>query len=336
MLKFIIASLLLLNYNYKMGKSLVTKLNNGVNMPLIGLGTWKSSKADVSFAVQIAIKHGYRHIDCASDYDNEDEVGNSLKSMIGKVIERKDIFITTKLWNTFHKPEDVSIAMQQSLDKLKCDYIDLYLMHYPTGEEKCDKDLSCLGEDELVSNVDYVQTWKAMEKLLDTKLVKSIGVSNFNIYQLNRIIKECNIVPVVNQIENHPYLTDQSLVQFCQLNSIHVTAYSPLGSLDREWASADDPHILHDAKLIDIAKSYNKTVSQLVLRFQLQRGLSVIPKSVNADHIRENIDIFDFEISSNDMEKILSLNKNWRAMDVSWIKNNKYFPFRSDYNELFN
>lgn len=319
-----------------MAKNFVIKLNNGLNMPLVGLGTWKSKPSEVLLAVESAFKCGYCHVDCAFDYENENEVGNALQKLVcEKIVKREDIFVTTKLWNTFHKPEDILEAFQQSLSQLKCDYIDLYLMHYPTGEDKSYEDFPNLSEDERrVSNIDYVSTWKAMEKLLDTKLVKSIGVSNFNKFQLNRLIKECDIVPAVNQIENHPYLTEKSLVKFCQSKHVHVTAYSPLGSIDREWASKNDPQLLKDNTLINIAQKYNKSVAQLVLRFQLQRGLSVIPKSINVDHIQDNIDIFDFEISSTDMEKIYFLNKDWRAMDVSWIKDNKYFPFSDEYNEL--
>ena len=312
--------------NSRMTKNLTVKLNSGYTMPLVGLGTWKSKANKVSEAVLVAIQSGYRHIDCASDYENEAEVGSGILNAVSSgIVDRKDMFITSKLWNTFHQPEDVRPAFMSSLSKLNCSYIDLYLMHYPTGENENGK--TC------VSDIDYVVTWKAMELLLKDGLVKSIGVSNFNLFQLNRILKECSIVPAVNQIENHPYLTEEKMINFCQSRNIHVTAYSPLGSLDREWASAGDPSLFQDQKLIELAKAYNKSVAQLVLRFQLQRGLSVIPKSINSEHIQDNINVFDFEISIDDIKTISSLNKNWRAMDVSWIKGNKYFPFCDDYHE---
>ena len=311
-----------------MAKNWTIKLNSGLMMPMVGLGTWKSSTNDVSKAVQVAIESGYRHLDCASDYENEAEVGAGLLSALRSGgLERKDMFITTKLWNTFHRPEDVHPALMRSIKKLNCSYIDLYLMHYPTGEDEDEAESPC------VANIDYVDTWKAMEALLKEGLVKSIGVSNFNTFQLNRILNEGSVVPAVNQIENHPYLTYEKMVQFCKLKNIHVTAYSPLGSADREWATACDPSLFRDEKLIELAKSYNKSIAQLALRFQLQRGISVIPKSVSSEHIRENIRIFDFDISANDMITIFSLNRNWRAMDVSWIEGNKYFPFRDNYQE---
>ena len=304
------------------------KLNSGHIMPLLGLGTWKSSIENVFHAVQISVKHGYRHIDCASDYENEEGVGASLASLIDSgVVKREELFITTKLWNTFHQPEDVRPAFEQSLSKLQCSYVDLYLMHFPTGEN----DINCPSKQ--VCDVDYVQTWKSMEKLVVDEKVRSIGLSNFNAYQLNRIIDNCDIVPAVNQIENHPYLCDENLVQFCKSKNIHVTAYSPLGSLDREWASKDDPCLLDDKVLNKIASKYHKTVPQIVLRFQLQRGISVIPKSVSTKHIKDNFDVFNFEITPDDMKRIFELNRNWRAMDISWIKGHKYFPFGDDYKE---
>ena len=315
---------------------MLAKLNNGLSIPFIGLGTWKSKSNEVKSAVMAAISSGYRHIDCALEYDNEKYVGEGINEMINKgLVSRNDLFITSKLWNSFHRPEDVLPSFKESLTRLNLSYIDLYLMHFPTGEDKSSKDFPDLSEEERqVEKVDYVDTWRAMEALVEKGLCKSIGVSNFNEYQLERLLENSNIPPAVNQIEVHTYFTQTNLVNFCQSKGVHVTAYSPLGSLDREEATSDDPNILHDPTMEKLASQYKRTIPQIVFRSLIQRGLSVVPKSVTPQRIECNINVFDFELAQNDMKTISSLNKNWRALDLSWMDaNHRYFPFKEGYSE---
>lgn len=311
------------------------KLLTNHSIPMLGLGTWKSPKGQVKAAVEAAIDAGYRHIDCALAYQNEDEVGEAIQNKIkeGK-ISREDVFITSKLWNVFHDPDDVRPALQKSLKSLQLEYLDLYLIHWPqayvNNGDLFPKDAN--GKF-LYSDVDYVDTWKAFEKLQQEGLVKNIGVSNFNEYQINRIIKECSVVPANNQIECHPYLRNDSVIKFCHSKGITVTAYSPLGSPDRPWAKPEEPILLEDPKIKAIAERLGKTPAHVVLRYQIQRGVIVIPKSVTPSRIASNIQLFDFELTKEDMDVIGSFDRNFRGCGLEWIKDHKYWPFRENYSE---
>lgn len=309
------------------------KLNNGLEMPILGLGTWKSKPEEVIRAVEYAIDIGYRHIDCAFVYQNEKEVGVAIENKINSnVVRRDDLWVTSKLWNTFHPPHLVEPALKMSLENLKLDYLDLYLIHWPQAYQEGD---SLFPVDETgktaYSDAHFKATWRAMEDCVRKGLTKSIGVSNFNSQQLTEILSDCSIAPVVNQIECHPYLTQTKLSMFCKERKVVITAYSPLGSPDRPWAKPDDPELLEDAKLKSVAKKYKKTVAQVLLRYQVDRGHTVIPKSVTASRIEENFKIFDFKLSDADIEYINSMNCNGRLCHLNWVKDHSLYPFSIEY-----
>jgi len=268
-------------------------LNNGVKMPWLGLGVWKITKPEeIDFAVKTALEAGYRSIDTAEVYGNEEGVGKAIRE---SGIPRDEIFITTKLANSEQrKGYDAALrAFEESRKRLGVEYIDLFLIHWPVKDK-------------------YVESWKALIKLYNDGLVRAIGVSNFLIHHLEDIISETGVVPAVNQVELHPWLNQSELVEFCQKHKIQVEAYSPLmgGRLGEV------------TELNDIANKYRKTPAQIVLRWNLQRGIIVIPKSVHRERIFENSQIFDFSLSDEDMELINSLNRNQRFLPDP---NNVYF-----------
>ncbi|KAF7660173.1 hypothetical protein LDENG_00286740 [Lucifuga dentata] len=290
-------------------------LSSGQKMPMVGLGTWKSAPGQVKQAVLAALDCGYRHIDCAAAYGNEQEVGEALAVRVGpgKALHREEVFVTSKLWNTKHDPEDVEEACKTTLDHLGLSYLDLYLMHWPMAFQR-GKELMPRREDGSMcySDTHYQDTWVAMEKLVDTGLVKAIGLSNFNTRQTDDIISMARYKPVVNQVECHPYLSQADLLSHCRLVDVCVTAYSPLGSGDRPWASADERSLLEDPQLRAIAQRYQKTPAQVILRWHVQRGVVCIPKSVTPSRIQQNLQVFDFSLSGDDMNLIESFNRNKR------------------------
>ncbi|XP_018320814.1 aldose reductase isoform X2 [Agrilus planipennis] len=307
-------------------------LNNGLQIPIFGLGTWKSQPGQVTQAVKDAIDIGYRHIDCAFIYGNENEVGEAISAKIeeGKV-KREDLWITSKLWNTFHRPDLVEGALRKSLKNLRVDYLDLYLIHWPMaykeGNDLVPKDSA---GNVIFSDVDYVDTWKSLEKVHMKGLAKSIGVSNFNKRQIDRILENATVLPVTNQVECHPYLAQKKLGDYCKSKNIVITAYSPLGSPDRPWAKPDDPKLMDDPKLKSIAEKYKKSSPQILLRYQVERGHIVIPKSVSKQRIIENIDIFDFKLTPEDVAYINSFDCNGRICPYDEAKTHKDHPFVND------
>uniref|UniRef100_T1JXD3 NADP-dependent oxidoreductase domain-containing protein n=1 Tax=Tetranychus urticae TaxID=32264 RepID=T1JXD3_TETUR len=305
-------------------------LSDGNQIPVFGLGTWKSKPGEVKNAVKFALlEAGYRHIDCALVYQNEDEVGQALKEVFGSgSLKREDVFITSKCWNSYHSRAKVTEACKLSLKNLGLDYLDLYLIHFPVGVQEGGSMFPEDAEGKMIrSDVDYLETWKGMEDVHKAGLSKSIGISNFNSEQIKRILDNCEIKPVTNQIEVHPYLTQEPLIDFCLKNGIAVTAYSPLGSPDRPWAKPEDPSLLDDPKIKEIAKKHGKTSAQVLLRYANQRGLIVIPKSVTPTRIAENIDIFDFELAPEEIATINSFNRNWRAVAFNTYAGHPYHPF---------
>jgi len=311
------------------------KLNNGKEIPIFGLGTWKSKPGEVEQAVKDAIDLGYRHIDGAHIYGNESEVGAGIRAKIDDgTVKREDLFVVSKLWNTFHRPDLVEPAIRTTLKDLGLDYVDLYLIHFPFGWKE-DNGLFPKDDNESekmqYSDVDFVETWKAMEGLVGKGLAKSIGVSNFNSQQLERLLGSATIVPAINQIECHPYLNQRKLIDFCKSKGIVVTAYSPFGSPDRPWAAADEPKLIDDPKLVEIGKKYNKSSAQVILQWVVQRDVIVIPKSVTQSRIAENINIFDFKLTPADMDVIYEMNRDWRAVLLTHIKDHKYYPFSAEF-----
>ncbi|XP_050514137.1 aldo-keto reductase family 1 member B1 [Diabrotica virgifera virgifera] len=305
------------------------KFNNGNEIPIFGLGTWKSKPGEVAQAVKDAIDIGYRHIDCAFVYGNEKEVGEALAAKFADgTVKREDIFITSKLWNTYHRPDLVEKCLQQTLSNLGIQYLDLYLIHWPMAYKE-DLDIFPRREDGSIifSDVDYVDTWKEMEKVQQKGLVKSIGVSNFNEKQIERVLKIAKIKPVNNQVECHPYLNQKKLIDFCRSKDITVTAYSPLGSPDRPFAKPGDVELLHDPKLKDLAAKHNKSPAQILLRFQVERGVIVIPKSVNKGRLEQNIDIFDFSLSKEDLATLESFDCDGRLIRLDAALGHPHHPF---------
>ncbi|OZJ04747.1 hypothetical protein BZG36_01792 [Bifiguratus adelaidae] len=288
------------------------KLYTGATIPAIGLGTWLSEPGKVRTAVEVAIKTGYKHIDCAYVYRNEQEVGEAFAN---SKFDRKELFVTSKLWNIYHRPEYVRPAVEASLKNLKLDYLDLYLVHWPVAfppptDKPSEIPLNPTMEQLIpkkdgkvqIDQVDILQTWKSMEALVDAGLVKHIGLSNFNIQKIQHVLDHCRIRPAAIQVELHPGLLQDDLLAFCAKENIHVTAYSPLGNnVYGEERIVDMPEVAQ------VAKKLNKTPAQVCISWAAQRGTSVIPKSVTPSRIEENFQ--DFELSKDDFDAVSSLGR---------------------------
>ncbi len=253
-------------------------LNNGVNIPQLGLGTWMIIGPKAEHAVTSALEIGYRHIDTARIYRNESRVG---KAISASGMKREDVFITTKIFNTQHR--DPVKALDDSLRRLGTDYVDLYLIHWPVKER--------------------LRTWKILEGELAKGKVKAIGVSNFTARHLEELIQNSNVVPAVNQVEFHPYLYQKVLLKYCQSKNIALEAYSPLAHGRRQ----------ENSTITSLSKKYKKTTAQIMIRWSLQLGNIVIPKSSHPARIKENFEVFDFSISDADMELIGALNEDLRT-----------------------
>lgn len=289
--------------------------DNGDELPMIGLGTWKSAPGEVYDAVTYALKTGYRHLDCAAIYGNEAEVGQALsESVEAGVVDRDDVWVTSKLWNDAHRPEHVRPALVSTLDDLQIDTLDLYLMHWPvalthgTGMPE--------GPDDFVSldEVPLSETWAAMEALVDEGLVRHIGVSNVNVPKLRRLMDAADHAPEMNQVELHPYLQQRDLLNFAEEHDLPLTAYSPLGSKDRPegMKAEDEPLLLEDPTINEIADRHDATPGQVLISWALHRDTVVIPKSVTPAHIDENLAAADLSLTEDDMEAITELDRGHR------------------------
>lgn len=294
------------------------KLNTGCKMPILGLGTWKSEKGQVYNAIREAIKIGYRHFDCAAAYYNEEEVGNAIADAIKDGdVSRKELFITSKLWNDAHKAEDVIPALQKTLSDLKLEYLDLYLVHWAVALKK-DTGMN-ITPDSFVSleETPLSETWKAMEEAVSLGLVKSIGVSNYNLKNLEEMKDYAKIMPAVNQVESHPFLAQNELIEYAKKNGIVITAYAPLASRDRPdgMKNENEPALLEHPVVLEIAEKYKATPAQILIAWQINRNVVVIPKSVSAERLQENYDAKDINLKKEDMEKLAELNKGYRYIN---------------------
>ncbi|XP_077992322.1 aldo-keto reductase family 1 member C15-like [Glandiceps talaboti] len=299
------------------------KLATGAQMPLIGFGTYNCK--EVGQAVKTALNVGYRHIDCAFVYGNECEIGDALQTKFKDgPLKREDVFVTSKVWFTHLRPHLVRESCLSSLKNLRLDYLDLCLVHWPLSL-KPGKGLLPKDEDGqlMFDDVDFVDSWKALENLVDEGKCKSIGVSNFNEKQMERILSVAKHPIAVNQVESHPYLTQESLLRFCTSHGIVMSAYCAMGRPGEKEGVA----VVDDPVIQKISDTHNKSPSQVCLRYQIQRGVAALAKSVTPRRIQENFEIFEFELSKEEMDAVNKLNKNQRIILFENFKGHPEYPF---------
>lgn len=324
--------------------SRVVTLNNGTKMPLVGLGCWKIPNEVCATQVYEAIKLGYRLFDGAEDYGNEKEVGEGIQRAIKEgIVKREDLYVVSKLWNSFHHPKNVRAALKRTLDDLKLDYLDLFYIHFPIAlkfvpfEEKYPPGLYTSAEDEKAGfiseeNVPIIDTYRALEELVDEGLIKSIGISNFSGSIIMDLLRGCRIKPVALQIEHHPYLTQERLVRYVQQQGLQVVAYSSFGPQSFIEMGSDlaksTPPLFENPKIVEIAKRHGDDISpsQVLLRWATQNGVAVIPKSSKKERLHDNLHIDDkLTLTDQELKEISALNKNIRFNDpYTWCDKNPF------------
>uniref|UniRef100_A0A146LBM5 Alcohol dehydrogenase [NADP(+)] n=1 Tax=Lygus hesperus TaxID=30085 RepID=A0A146LBM5_LYGHE len=295
--------------------------SGSMKMPIIGIGTWQGSNDEVLVAVDAALEAGYRHIDTAHVYFNETGIGSVLKKWFdsGK-LKREEVFIVTKVNPSHLRPEHIEKSLDESLERLGLEYVDLFIFHNPVGWKYTEDGKMPLEDGVLAVDMktDHVACWKVMETMVDKGKTKSIGVSNFTLNQVKRLLEVGRIKPVYNQVELHVYFQQKELVEFSKKNGVVTCAYGPIGSpgLEKfnERVGGQLPgheylHPMEDPVVLEIAKKYGKTPAQVLLRHLVQYGIGVIPKSSNPKRVKENIDIFDFELTPEEYEKMKALDK---------------------------
>jgi D-xylose reductase len=316
----------------------------GQLMPAVGLGLWKLDCDEVADTVYNAIKTGYRHLDSAADYGNEKQVGEGIARAIADgLCRREDLWITSKLWNTFHRQEHVQAACKKSLDDLGIEYFDLYLVHFPIALKYVDFNdryppewIFNPGDEYPAMEPDAVplsETWTAMEGLVENQLARKIGVCNYSAVLLHDLMSYARIKPAMLQIESHPYLTQEALIRTAQAYNIAVTAFSPLGALSYvsiDMATAGDS-VLSEPVVIKAAERAGATPAQVVLRWGVQRGTAVIPKTSKAERLMENLSLSNFSLTDDEMASISSLNQNRRFNDPGVFCEGAFGKFHSIY-----
>lgn len=298
------------------------------SMPALGLGTWKSEPGAVGAAVREALRLGYRHLDCAAIYGNEQEIGAALAAALeaeggAPALRRDGLWITSKLWNDAHAAADVRPALLATLRALRLDALDLYLIHWPVVHRRGVRGPQSAADLLPLERVPLRETWAALEELVDEGLCRHVGVSNFSAVKLRQLLRSARIRPAVLQVELHPYLQQEELLAFCRDEGIAVTAYSPLGSSDRPEGlkAADEPVLLEDPLLAEIAAEHGATPAQVALAWALARGTAAIPKSVHPGRMRENLAAAELVLSPEDLRRIAGLERGRRYVTGSfWVK----------------
>ncbi|XP_073964561.1 aldo-keto reductase AKR2E4-like [Choristoneura fumiferana] len=305
------------------------KLNSGHEIPALGYGTWLgiNDKDEFDYSdwdkmlktLSYCIDVGYRHIDTAHLYRVEPDIGEVVNRKIKEgVVTREEMFITTKVWQHFHREADVEVSVRGSLRRLGLEYLDMVLVHWPMS----------ISEEGVDEKIDYLETWRGFESVLSKGLVRSIGVSNFNVEQLKRLVANCKVKPAVNQVELNLAFGQKELVDYCNTQNIKITAWAPFGAMITSRAPPDAPGPrVDDLTLVAIAKKYGKTVMQVTLRYLYQRGIITIPKTVTPGRVLENASIFDFELTTSEFSTIAKFDVNYRSNRPTFWQNYTNYPF---------